>query len=93
MGVALVLGWGLTKLLTSIRASGSIRLQWFMSRKLSASSTDAFHLTQTSIAMLAIASLMFIVTLQHRREAHLFTQTQEEMLLIAGFGLFWVGKY
>jgi hypothetical protein len=49
-------------------------------------------MTQTSIAMLAIASLMFMITLQHRREAHLLTQTQEEMALIAGFGLFWIGE-
>ncbi|KAK0486986.1 hypothetical protein EDD18DRAFT_656303 [Armillaria luteobubalina] len=30
--------------------------------------------------------------LHHRREGQLLTQTQEEMILIAGLGLFWVGK-
>lgn len=33
---------------------------------------------------------MFLVTLHHRREGHLLTQGQEEILLIGGFGLFWV---
>jgi len=50
----------------------------------------AFQLTQTSVAILAITSLMFLVTMHHRREGHLLTQTQEEILLIGGFGLFWM---
>lgn len=33
---------------------------------------------------------MLLVMLHHRREGQLLTQTQEEMVLIAGFGLFWV---
>ncbi|KAK0242798.1 hypothetical protein EDD85DRAFT_303274 [Armillaria nabsnona] len=56
------------------------------------SSLHAFHLTQTSVAMMAIASLMLLVMLHHRHEGQLLTQTQEEMILIAGFGLFWVGR-
>ncbi|KAL0950013.1 hypothetical protein HGRIS_010021 [Hohenbuehelia grisea] len=51
-------------------------------------SMHAFHLTQTSVAILAISSLIFLVTMHHRREGHLLTQTQEELVLIGGFGLF-----
>ena len=31
------------------------------------------------------------VSQHHLREGHLLTQTQEEMILIGGFGLFWLG--
>ena len=31
------------------------------------------------------------VAQHHMREGHLLTQTQEEMILIGGFGLFWLG--
>lgn len=31
--------------------------------------------------------------MHHRREGQLLTQTQEEMVLIVGFGLFWMGEY
>ena len=34
---------------------------------------------------------MFRVSQHHMREGHLLTQAQEEMLLIGGFGLFWLG--
>jgi len=54
------------------------------------SSFHAFHLTQTSVAILAICSMMFLVTMHHRRDGQLLTQTQEEMVLICGFGLFWI---
>jgi len=60
----------------------------FMTKLLS--STHAFHLTQTSVAILAILSMMAFVTMHHRREGQLMTQTQEEMVLICAFGLFWV---
>lgn len=33
------------------------------------------------------------VAQHHVREGHLLTQTQEEMILIGGFGLFWLGTY
>ncbi|KAF8897547.1 hypothetical protein BD779DRAFT_386240 [Infundibulicybe gibba] len=56
------------------------------------SSLNLFHLTQTSVAILAIAALMFLVTMHHRRDAHLLTQTQEEMVLIGGFALFWMAS-
>ncbi|KAF9464604.1 hypothetical protein BDZ94DRAFT_1161622 [Collybia nuda] len=53
-------------------------------------SVHAFHLTQTSVAILAISSLMFLVTMHHRRDGQMLTRTQEEMVLICGFGLFWM---
>ena len=31
--------------------------------------------------------------MHHRREGHLLTQQQEEMVLIAGFALFWMGTF
>ncbi|KAJ7890787.1 hypothetical protein B0H13DRAFT_1626114 [Mycena leptocephala] len=49
-----------------------------------------FHLTQTSVAILAVSGLIFLITMHHRREGHLLTQTQEEMVLIFCFGLFWM---
>ena len=36
---------------------------------------------------------MFRVAQHHMREGQLLTQTQEEMILIGGFGLFWLGTY
>ncbi|KAL1747445.1 hypothetical protein HDZ31DRAFT_72215 [Schizophyllum fasciatum] len=57
------------------------------------SSTSAFHYTQATLAVLSILAMMVLVTLHHRREGHLLTQTQEEMMLIGGFGLFWLAAY
>jgi len=57
------------------------------------SSFHAFQLTQTSVTILAIISLMFLVITHHRRQGQLLTQTQEEMLLIGGFGLFWMAIF
>ncbi len=37
-------------------------------------------------------STLFRVTMHHRREGHLLTQSQEEMVLIGGFGLFFMGE-
>jgi len=54
------------------------------------SSLHAFHLTQSSVAILAILSMICFVTMHHRQEGRLMTQTQEEMVLICAFGLFWV---
>lgn len=39
-----------------------------------------------------VADTVDRVTMHHRQESHLLTETQEEMVLIAGFGLFWFGK-
>ncbi|KAJ4478094.1 hypothetical protein J3R30DRAFT_2858897 [Lentinula aciculospora] len=53
----------------------------------------AFHLTQTSVAILGISGLMFLIAMNHRRgegQHNLMTQMQEEMVLIVGFGLLWI---
>ncbi|OSD04287.1 hypothetical protein PYCCODRAFT_1433673 [Trametes coccinea BRFM310] len=44
---------------------------------------------QTSVAILAIASLGLMVVTHHRRNGELLTQTQEEAVLIVAFGLMW----
>jgi len=54
------------------------------------SSVYAFHLTQTSVAILAIAALVFLVTIHNRREAQFLSQTEQEMILIGGIALFWI---
>jgi len=54
------------------------------------SSLNAFHLTQTSVAILAILGLFALVILHHRRDGQLLTQSQEEMVLISSFALFWI---
>lgn len=48
-----------------------------------------FNLLQSSVAILAVAALAFLVVTHHRRDGHMLTQTQEEMILIGAFGLFW----
>ncbi|CAL1700587.1 unnamed protein product [Somion occarium] len=48
-----------------------------------------FTTMQSSVAILALASLAVLVVTHHRREANLLTQTQEEMILIAAFGFAW----
>lgn len=54
------------------------------------SSSHAFHLTQTSIAVVSIALLVVMITMHHRMEGQLLTQTQEEAVLIGGFVLLWI---
>ncbi|KAH9006994.1 hypothetical protein EDB86DRAFT_36410 [Lactarius hatsudake] len=53
------------------------------------SNLHAFALAQTSVAILAIGSLMIFVVTHHRRNGQVLTQDQEEMILIVAFGLFW----
>jgi len=52
----------------------------------------AFHLTQTSVAILGICGFMLLIAMnhQHGEEQHLMTQMQQEMVLIVGFGLLWI---
>jgi len=52
-------------------------------------SMHTFNLMQSSVAMLALASLSLLVVMHHRRSGQFLTQMQEEMILIAAFGLFW----
>jgi len=51
--------------------------------------SGAYTLAQTSVAILAIGSLMVFIVTHHRRSGQVFTQDQEEMILIGAFGLFW----
>ncbi|KAI0776083.1 hypothetical protein BD413DRAFT_260098 [Trametes elegans] len=48
-----------------------------------------FSLMQTSVAILAIASLGLMVVTHHRRHGELLNQEQEEIVLIVAFGLMW----
>ncbi|KIY71414.1 hypothetical protein CYLTODRAFT_121929 [Cylindrobasidium torrendii FP15055 ss-10] len=50
----------------------------------------ALRFTQTVVAILAIIGLLYFVGMHHAREGQVMTQTQEEMVLIGGFGLFWL---
>jgi len=53
-------------------------------------SIQILHLTQTSVTIIAIAALVFLVVLHHRSESgRVLSQTQEEMIIIAAFGAFW----
>ncbi|KAI0729433.1 hypothetical protein C8Q72DRAFT_316467 [Fomitopsis betulina] len=53
-----------------------------------------YNLMQSSVAMLALASLSILwlasVVMHHRRNGQFLTQTQEEVILIAAFGFFWL---
>ncbi|KLO14970.1 hypothetical protein SCHPADRAFT_287356 [Schizopora paradoxa] len=54
---------------------------------------DTVHiltLTQTSVAIVALSSLMLFTVAHHQRGGRMMTQTQEEMVLIGAFGLFWL---
>ncbi|KAJ7368317.1 hypothetical protein DFH08DRAFT_831077 [Mycena albidolilacea] len=75
-----------------VRATVSVIVVLFVAHVVSlfVSHFHAFHLTQTSVAILAVSGLIFLITMHHRREGHLLTQTQEEMVLIFCFGLFWM---
>ncbi|GAW05347.1 ubiquitin-conjugating enzyme h [Lentinula edodes] len=53
----------------------------------------AFHLTQTSVAILGISGVMLLIAMNHQRgegHHHPMTQMQEEIVLIVGFGLLWI---
>ncbi|KAJ6539361.1 hypothetical protein B0H19DRAFT_1178656 [Mycena capillaripes] len=75
-----------------IRSVASVATALFIAHVLSifVSFFHVFHLTQASVAILAVSGLIFLITMHHRREGHLLTQTQEEMVLIFCFGLFWM---
>jgi len=53
------------------------------------SNMHVFTLAQTSVAILAIGSLMIFIVTHHRRNGQVLTQDQEELILIGAFGLFW----
>jgi len=75
-----------------IRSVASVAAALFIAHVVSlfVSFFHVFHLTQTSVAILAVSGLIFLITMHHRRDGHLLTQTQEEMVLIFSFGLFWM---
>ncbi|KAJ7276415.1 hypothetical protein B0H12DRAFT_1085280 [Mycena haematopus] len=75
-----------------IRAVASVVTVLFIAHVVSlfVSHFHVFHLTQTSVTILAVSGLIFLITMHHRRDGHLLTQTQEEMFLIFCFGLFWM---
>ncbi|KIJ56674.1 hypothetical protein M422DRAFT_22828 [Sphaerobolus stellatus SS14] len=50
----------------------------------------AFSMTSTSVSILALSSLAIMIVAHHTRQGQIMTQTQEEMLLIGAFGLFWL---
>ncbi|CAA7259779.1 unnamed protein product [Cyclocybe aegerita] len=50
----------------------------------------AFQLTQTSIAILSISALLFMIMMHHKSEGQMLTRSQEEMAVIGLFALFWV---
>ncbi|KAF9568887.1 hypothetical protein CPC08DRAFT_702004 [Agrocybe pediades] len=54
------------------------------------SSLHAFQLTQTSIAILSIAALLFMIMMHHRMDGQMLTRSQEEMATIGIFALFWI---
>lgn len=51
---------------------------------------DSLNLTQTTVALLALAAVTILVVAHHRTQGQFLTQTQEEMVLIGAFGLFWL---
>ncbi|KAH9938622.1 uncharacterized protein B0H18DRAFT_949903 [Fomitopsis serialis] len=64
----------------------------FRDRTVRAVTSDTYNLMQSSVAMLALASLSILVVMHHRRNGQFLTQTQEEIILIAAFGFFWLGQ-
>ncbi|KAG2156075.1 hypothetical protein DEU56DRAFT_765444 [Suillus clintonianus] len=57
-------------------------------------SIQVIHLTQTSVTILAIGALIVLVVKHHRNggdpENRVLSQSQEELILIAAFGAFWL---
>ncbi|KAI0347565.1 hypothetical protein BDW22DRAFT_1352040 [Trametopsis cervina] len=72
--------------LTLMAASVVALVAWGITRFVP-STAHAYSLLQTVVAFLALASMAVFVVMHHRQEGRLFTQTQEEMILVGGFGL------
>ncbi|KAI6034128.1 hypothetical protein BKA83DRAFT_4044697 [Pisolithus microcarpus] len=53
-------------------------------------SMHVVHLTQTSVTILVIVALIFFVVRHHSAEGRFLTRGQEEMIVIAGLGAFWL---
>ncbi|KAI0045292.1 hypothetical protein FA95DRAFT_1468584, partial [Auriscalpium vulgare] len=46
--------------------------------------------TQAAVALLATASLMIYIVSHYRRIGPVLTDSQEELILVSAFGLFWL---
>jgi len=53
-------------------------------------SLHALNFIQTLVAILALASVIVLVSRHHRSEARFLTNAQEDILIIAASGLFWL---
>ncbi|KAG9317283.1 ubiquitin-conjugating enzyme/RWD-like protein [Chiua virens] len=51
---------------------------------------EVIHLTQTSVTVLAIGALIFLVVQHHRSEGRVLSRDQEHLILIAALGAFWL---
>ncbi|EIM88434.1 uncharacterized protein STEHIDRAFT_120604, partial [Stereum hirsutum FP-91666 SS1] len=74
------------RLAQSLVLAGGAAFSGWTLMKLIPHSMLSFTLTQTSVAFLAIASLMVFIIAHHRRSGDLLDQRQEELTLIAAFG-------
>ncbi|TFL05999.1 hypothetical protein BDV98DRAFT_561011 [Pterulicium gracile] len=70
---------------TALIAFGAFLVSYYFGSYINTSS--AFQVTQTVLALFAIASIILFVALHHRQEGRLFSQQQEEFLLIVGTAL------
>ncbi|KAI0320828.1 hypothetical protein OF83DRAFT_487316 [Amylostereum chailletii] len=50
----------------------------------------AYTLTQTSVAVLAMSSLMVFIVAHHRRSGNVLTIAQEELIIVSALGFFWL---
>lgn len=76
---------------TALIAFGAFLVSYYFGSYINTSS--AFQVTQTVLALFAIASIILFVALHHRQEGRLFSQQQEEFLLIVGTALIGFGKH
>ncbi|KAI6113666.1 hypothetical protein EV401DRAFT_1982248 [Pisolithus croceorrhizus] len=53
-------------------------------------SMHVVHLTQTSVTILVILALIFFVVRHHSQEGRILSRTQEELVVIAALGAFWL---
>jgi len=53
-------------------------------------SLEAMTAAQTAVTVISLSMLMLLVVTHHRRGGNIVSQAQEEIILIASFGLFWL---
>lgn len=56
-------------------------------------SMHTFNMTQTSIAIIGLATVMLLTVTHNRRQGGFLTPTQEELLLASSFALFWFSAF